>query len=98
MRTLCKTCVKHPMANPCGLKCVLKALCAQVFFGAEAGPTASTSALSGTHLLLWLPHFHDFCLTVGILGCGTKARASLPHARASPPRPCPGSVWCAWSH
>ena len=33
---------------------------------------AARNGVSGTHMLLWLPHFHDFCLTVGILGCGMK--------------------------
>jgi acyl-CoA synthetase (AMP-forming)/AMP-acid ligase II len=45
---------------------------AQVFFKAEAGEVAARNGVSGTHMLLWLPHFHDFCLTVGILGCGMK--------------------------
>jgi acyl-CoA synthetase (AMP-forming)/AMP-acid ligase II len=45
---------------------------AQVFFKAEGSETAAQNACSGTHMLLWLPHFHDFCLTVGILGCGMK--------------------------
>lgn len=44
----------------------------QVFFHAEAGDKKAQNACSGTHMLLWLPHFHDFCLTVGILGCGMK--------------------------
>ena len=50
----------------------------QVFFHAESDEAKQKqrqrkqSAISGTHMLLWLPHFHDFCLTVGILGCGMK--------------------------
>ena len=49
----------------------------QVFFRAEADHLKkqlgqNKSAITGTHMLLWLPHFHDFCLTVGILGCGMK--------------------------
>ncbi|CAL8464403.1 g3938 [Coccomyxa elongata] len=43
-----------------------------VFFKAEAGEVAARNGVSGTHMLLWLPHFHDFCLTVGVLGCGMK--------------------------
>ena len=52
--------------------------CMQVFFHAESDEAKQKqkqrkqSAISGTHMLLWLPHFHDFCLTVGILGCGMK--------------------------
>ena len=52
--------------------------CTQVFFHAESDEAKQKqkqrkqSAISGTHMLLWLPHFHDFCLTVGILGCGMK--------------------------
>ena len=43
----------------------LELLCAwQVFFRSEAGESAQQRAISGTHMLLWLPHFHDFCLTV----------------------------------
>ncbi len=45
---------------------------AQVFFKAEEGEVAARNGVSGTHMLLWLPHFHDFCLTVGVLGCGMK--------------------------
>ena len=47
--------------------------CLQVFFRAEEDHhKQQQSVISGTHMLLWLPHFHDFCLTVGILGCGMK--------------------------
>ena len=53
-------------------------LLSQVFFRAEKEELREKaqdeldSAITGTHMLLWLLHFHDFCLTVGILGCGMK--------------------------
>ena len=51
---------------------------AQVFFGGQgsAKPTgkSATALAQGTHLFLWLPHFHDFCLTVGVIGCGINVR------------------------
>ena len=42
---------------------------AQVFFRAEGGEAAAVNGISGTHMLLWLPHFHDFCLTVSLHPC-----------------------------
>lgn len=77
-------CLKEQI-NVCGAVSALYVsglLVVQVFFHAEADARKQlgqdtqleqdNSFITGTHLFLWLPHFHDFCLTVGILGCGMK--------------------------
>ena len=53
----------------------------QVFFRAEGGEAAAVNGISGTHMLLWLPHFHDFCLTVRApYNCPAASWACLEHA------------------
>jgi hypothetical protein len=55
-----------------------------VFFRAEQGEAAAANGISGTHMLLWLPHFHDFCLTVFFpLSCPLPLHAASALLRAT---------------